>query len=165
MSMRTINPPRRFTSFPVIIGSPVGTAFVFGQTISRFRFEQDSILHTVNMQSQFATPITAASAFLIMAVGFSDMDGLSMEDQNDYILMAVSGNGDAAGPTTVKQITTFTNQVETHNMLVRAGSVLHVGIQANSTASGWDISGNVTISFSTLSEWVNFREPTVAVRL
>jgi hypothetical protein len=138
---------------------------VFGQTIHRFKFEQDSILHTVNMQSQFATPITANPAFLLMGVGFSDMQNLSMEEQGDLILLAFSGNADAAGATTVKQITTFNDRVQFENMIVRSGSVLHVGVQANSTGSGWDITGNVSISFSTLSEWVNFREPTVAVRL
>lgn len=163
--MRTINPLRRFVSLPVILGSPVGTAFVYGQTIHAFRFEQDSILHSVNMQSQFATPITANPAFLLMGVGFSNPQGLSMEEQGDFILLAFSGNADAAGPTTVKQITTFNDRVQFENMVVRSGAILYVGVQANSTSSGWDITGNVSISFSTLSEWVNFREPTVGVRL
>lgn len=152
-------------SLPVLIGNNAGGGFTLGQTIHRFRFEQDSILHTVNMQCQFASAITANPAFLMMGTGFSDMQGLSMEEQADFILLALSGNGDAAGPNTTKLVTTFNDRVQFENMVVRSGAVLHVGIQANSPGTGWDISGNVSISFSTLSEWVNFREPTIAVRL
>lgn len=163
MSMRTINPPRRFVNFPIFASGFGGLATA--NLVEEFRFETDSILHSCNMQVQFSIPPAAGAIFASLAVTLSNLAGIDINDGiNNALLYAKASNGGLTGPPATNQLIPFTAMLEMENMLVRAGTVLQIVSQYNAVAVV-QIDGGVSFSFTPLSEWVNFREPTVGVRL
>lgn len=160
--MRAINPPRRFVNFPVFFSGfgGLGTS----NLIDEFKFDTDSILHSCNMQVQFSIPPVAGAVFASLAVGLTDLSGFDINSGiNNALLYAKASNGGLTGPPATSQLIPFTQRVET-DMLVRAGTKLSIVAQDNAVAVV-QIDGGISFSFTPLSEWVNFREPTTAVRL
>lgn len=161
--MRTINPPRRFVNFPFVASSFGGVNIA--NTLEEFRFQTDSIFHTCNMQVQFSIPPAAGAVFASIAVTLSNLNGTDINTSiNDALLYARASNGGITGPPVTNQLIPFAAMLETDNMLVRAGTILQLVYQDNAVAVV-QVEGGVSFSFTPLSEWVNFREPTVAVRL
>ena len=150
--MRTINPLPRQVTIPCVAG--VTSSF------SEYAFTEDCILHSVVSEVSFAAPAGTSGAF---AGGFnayrSNSSILNLSNAEitpavhfyRYVPVALS-SGQAV----------FTNTTRFENVLVGAGNRFTVLAERSGLCA---ITGSFTLSFTPLSEWVNFREPRVAVRL
>ena len=164
--MRTVNPRRRFVSIPFISGDVTAA-------VATYKFDVDSVIHTLESQVQLCLgapeipvpPAPIPIGTITVAGGF-DYTGLNPE-------------GSITGYTHVHRLSTCMDLLEMPGafsapiwrstdmgqMLIPAGAIFTIVIQENSGSPLVHAEGTFTIGFNPLSEWINFREPTVAVRI
>lgn len=128
---------------------------------SKFTFPEDGILRFINIVTSTATNGPLSSIGLTLSFNTPDLDGATT--------LPVSGviYGDSMVPTTAipagtEIVGTKATYLDTQHLFVGAGEFLIARIIGTGTFVG---SIDAAIAFSPLTEWVNFREPTVAVRI
>lgn len=156
--MRTINPPATFLSLPFEV--PAGPPAL----AATFLFPQDSVLHWVSSNVQMGV---LANGRVIVAGGINLQGyngGTGSALQNTYRAIHSYLLEDSAAVTTPAFVVQR-NHTETKDMLVSAGSRFNVVVFKSGVPGDSEAFGTFDISFTPLSEWVNFREPRVAVRV
>ena len=127
-----------------------------------FRFPQDSIIHYVMVNSTLTSNGAASQAIGAVAYGQGDQTigenlSVGLDNFTDNIIWRDEVLNPIAGVISEGKST----QIIVNEFFVHAGTGF--GIYVNGINSSVNI--NATISFNPIAEWVNFREPTVGVRI
>lgn len=169
MIQRNINPKPRFVTLisnQDVVGSPDSVLW----RTTYFRFPQDSVIHWISVNSTFTLPITAPTfvGYQTAAISFNNgqanLDSFlnpAADDQNwqDGVIWRDQFN--AVGTSAEIFTESKSTQVMMNEFFCHTDTT--VAIYQNGTASGINI--NATICFNPIAEWVNFREPTIGVRI
>lgn len=164
--MRTVNPRRRFVSIPFHSLGVTGA-------VATYKFDVDSVIHTLESQVQLCLgapdipppPAPVPVGRVTVAGGF-DFTGLNPA-------------GSVTGYTHVHRLSTCMDLLELPGafsepiwrstdmgqMLILSGTIFTIVVQETVGSPLLSAEGTFTIAFNPLSEWINFREPTVAVRI
>ena len=157
--MRSINPKHRFVTISCnTAGAGVPLATLARQSF--FRFDQDSVIASVTVSSNIT--LNGALSQAIAAVAYNQGDnsvGVNLPDPT----LAIMWMDEALNP--VAGLTTFSKAVSLSFDPFLATSGTSIGLYANGLGANRSINVSVSIAYSPLSEWVNFREPRVAVHL
>lgn len=164
MINRNINPKPRFvtlTSGPstgALVGVPLATLF----KAAFFRFPQDSVVHFVMVNSILTATGALSQAIGSIAYGQGDQtigDNFNPGADNfaDNVIWRDEFINPGAGTISEGKST----QIIMNEFFAHANT--GIGIYVNGINAAVNI--NATIAFNPVSEWVNFREPTVGVRI
>lgn len=161
MIQRTINPKPRFVtliSSQPFVGAPLGTL----HRTAFFNFPQDSVIHYASINSTFSVDgafaqVTGAVAYGRGETTISTILGAGLGNFEDGLLWRDELLNPAAGTLSDSK----SNQIALNNVFVHAGTIIAIyvnGLNGNARI-------NATIAFNPLAEWINFREPTLGVRI
>lgn len=152
--MRITNPQPRIDTVWVQSGTPASRLFL--------EFEQDSVVHQVTSSVQL---ICEPGVSCAVSCGFlSDPQVIAGPRPNNaaaihaYQCNAAPG---LAGPLALS----YQNSTPMGTCLVKAGTRFRVVVETSGAPLILPAFGFFSIFYNPLSEWVNFREPTTAVRL
>jgi hypothetical protein len=156
--MRSINPTASFVALPFEV--PAGPPTL----AASFAFPQDSVLHWVSSNVQMG--VLANGRVIVAAgldlLGFNGGVGSALQNTQRTIHSYLFEDSPAV---TVPAFTVQRNHTEMQNMLVTANSKFNVIVFKSGVPGDSEAFGTFNLSYTPLSEWVNFREPRVAVRL
>lgn len=150
--MRTINPIPRQVTIPCAAGAT--------SVFSEYVFTEDCVLHSVVSEVSFSAPAGTTGAF---AGGFN-----AFSRNSSIIAVANTETIPAvhfyryAPPVLAAGEAIFTNTTRFDSCLVISGSKFTV---LADRAGLCGVTGSFSLSFNTVAEWVNFREPQAAVRI
>ena len=165
MIQRNINPKPRFVTLTAsvpstgtFVGSPLATLY----KASFFRFSQDSIIHYVSINSTFLANGAASQVIGAIAYGQGQDNigfnlGTGLDNTADEVIWRDELLNPVAGVVTADKST----QIMMNEYFVHTGT--GIGIYVNGINGNANI--NATIAFNPITEWVNFREPTIGVRI
>ena len=156
--MRTINPTASFVALPFEV--PAGPPAV----AASFTFPQDSVLHWVSSNVQLGV---LANGRVIVAgginlQGFNGGVGSALQNTQQAIHSYLFEDSPAV---TTPAFALMRDRTDMQNMLVGSNSKFNVIVFKSGVPGDSEAFGTFNLSFTPLSEWVNFREPRVAVRL
>lgn len=155
--MREINPPSSFVSLPfeVPAAPPAGPA-------ASFMFEQDSVLHWVSSNVQMGVK-NAGRVIVAGGLNLKGYNGTASLGNTQGCIHSYLFEDSAvvADPASVIQ----RNHTQMDRMLVRAGTAFNVIVFKSGVVGDSEAFGTFNLSYSPLAEWVNFREPRVALRV
>lgn len=157
--MRAVIPKPRFATISCnTAGVGVPLATLARQAF--FKFDQDSVITSVTINSNIT--LNGALAQAIVAVAYNQGEnsvGVVLPDPT----LAVMWMDETLNP--VAGLNTFSKSVQLKFDGFLATSQTSIGLYANGLGANRSINANVSIAYSPFSEWVNFREPRVAVRV
>lgn len=152
--MRSINPQPRIDTIWVQSGTIASRLFL--------PFEQDSVVHHITSSVQFTCEPGVSCA---VSCGFLFEPNIIMGPRPNNA-NAVHAYQCVAAPTLAAPLSlSYQNSTPMGECLVKAGTRFRVVIETSGPALVLPAFGFFSIVYSTLSEWVNFREPGSAVRL
>lgn len=154
--MRTINPPQTFVSLPFEVpAAPTAIA-------ASFVFEQDSVLHWVSSNVQMGV---LANGRVLVAGGINlrGYNGTAALGNTQGAIHSYLFEDSAA--VTAPAFVVQRNHTDMDTMLVPAKSSFNVIVFKSGVPGDSEAFGTFNLSYSPLAEWVNFREPRVAVRI
>ena len=164
MIQRTINPKPRFvtlTSGPStgsLVGAPLATLF----NAAFFRFPQDSIIHYVLVNSTLTCNGAASQAIGAIAYGQGNQTiGENFSAGGTNFLDAVLWRDEVLNPAAGVISEGKSTQIILSEFFVHSDT--GIGIFVNGINASVNI--NATIAFNPIAEWINFREPTIGVRI
>ena len=126
---------------------------------AKFTFPEDAVLRYMTV---VASSSTNGIGSVLMAVAFNapDIAGSNVIP-NDGVIYA-----DSFAPTLAVGATEMNaskaTYIDTQDMFIKANETILTRIVGTGTFSSFI---DISIAFNPISEWVNFREPTVAVRI
>jgi hypothetical protein len=165
MIQRNINPKPRFvtlTSGPstgALVGVPLATL----ARAAFFKFPQDSVVHFVMVNSVLTANGALSQAIGAIAYNTSDQQsiGFDLNPGGDNSTGDIIWRDEFVNPAAGVVSEGKSTQIIMNEFFAHAGTGF--GIYVNGVNAGVNI--NATIVFNPIAEWVNFREPTVGVRL
>lgn len=165
MIERNINPKPRFVtliasvpSTGAFVGAPLATLY----KAAFFRFQQDSIIHYISINSTFLANGAASQVIGAIAYGQGQENigvnlGSGLNNTADDVLWRDELLNPVAGVVTADKST----QIMMNEYFVHTGT--GIGIYVNGSNGNANI--NATIAFNPIAEWINFREPTIGARI
>jgi hypothetical protein len=128
---------------------------------AKFTFPEDGVLRFITIVTSTATNGPLSSVGMTLSFNTPDLAGATDLPVNGVIY------GDSMVPTTATPagaeiVGTKATYLDTQDLFVGAGDFLIARITGTGTFTG---NIDAAIAFSPLSEWVNFRQPTSAVRI
>ena len=165
MIERNINPKPRFVtliasvpSTGAFVGAPLATLY----KAAFFRFQQDSIIHYISINSTFLASGAASQVIGAIAYGQGQENigfnlGSGLDNTADDTLWRDELLNPVAGVVTADKST----QIMMNEYFVHTGT--GIGIYVNGINGNANI--NATIAFNPIAEWINFREPTIGARI
>jgi hypothetical protein len=164
MIQRNINPKPRFVTLTsnvstgVLVGVPLATLY----NAAFFRFPQDSIIHYVMVNSTLTCNGAASQAIGAIAYGQGNKTiGESFNAGFPNFTDAIIWRDEVLNPIAGVISEGKSTQIILNEFFVHTDS--SIGIYVNGINASVNI--NATISFNPIAEWINFREPTVGVRI
>jgi len=152
--MRTINPMPRVDTIWFQDGTTPNRLFL--------TFDQDSIVHSVASSVQFDCDPGMTAA---VSCGFL-YDPQSIEGPRPNNAAAIHAYAFSAPVILAAPLfATYSNTTQFDNVLAKSGTRFRVVREVTGALRVTATRGFFSIVYTPLSEWVNFREPTVAVRL
>lgn len=165
MIQRNINPKPRFVTLTAstpatgaFVGAPLGTLW----KTATFKFAEDSIMHSMLINSTLvangaASQVAAAITYGNAPDSITSILGAGISNTTETILWRDQLQNPAAGVLSDGKSTQFMF----NEFFIHAGTSITLFV--NGVSGNLDV--NAAISFNPIAEWVNFREPTVGVRI
>ena len=149
--MRNINPLPRSVTIPCVSG--------LTSNFAEFQFTEDCVLQSIVSQVAFSAAIGTSGAFAGGFNAYTANGSLFLTNGTTTPAVHYYRYSPPIGAAGQAQ---FSNRTPFENVLVQAGTKFTVKIELSGLC---DVKGSFSLQFSPLSEWVNFREPRVAVRI
>ena len=156
---RLINPKVRFITISCNTpgaGAPIDSL----NRQSFFRFDQDSVLHRITINSNITC--SGALAQKIAAVAYNQGENSVGVVQSAQPWPGLIWSDDLLNPVAGTILSSKSVSIDMHDIFVQSGT--GIGIYANGIGTG-NININVSFTYNPIAEWVNFREPTAGVKL
>jgi hypothetical protein len=165
MIQRNINPKPRFVTLTastpstgVLVGVPLATLY----KAAFFRFQQDSIIHYISINSTFLANGVASQVIGAIAYGQGqDNIGFNLNPGFDNTADDIIWRDELLNPVAGAVTADKSTQIMMNEYFVHTGT--GIGVYVNGINGNANI--NATIAFNPIAEWINFREPTVGVRV
>ena len=165
MIQRNINPKPRFVTLTASVpstGAFVGIPLATLWKTASFRFIEDSIMHSMMINSTLvangaASLATAAIAYGTGSPSITFILGTDLTNNTETVIWRDNLQNPAAGVLSDGKSTQFMF----NEFFVHAGT--EITIYVNGISGTLDV--NAAISFNPIAEWINFREPTIGVRI
>ncbi|NBO53135.1 MAG: hypothetical protein EBU84_00760 [Actinobacteria bacterium] len=156
---RIINPKARFVTISCNTpgaGAPIDTL----NRQSFFKFDQDSVLHRITINSNIVC--NGALSQKLAAVAYNQGENSVGVIQSAQPWPGLIWVDDLLNPVAGTILSAKSVSIDMRDIFVHSNT--GIGIYANGIGAG-NINVNVSIIYNPIAEWVNFREPTIGVRL
>lgn len=152
--MRTINP---FPRFVTLLGSDAASPGSLNLQ-DGFVFETDSVLHSISI-TEFGRLSGALPCTYAVAVALGQNNSVVFSPPWENVIYANNPLNVSATEVTINNALT----IPLNDVAVKAG--LRIGVYLGGGAGTNVCTISASLQFTSLSEWVNFREPRAGVRI